>query len=150
MTEETNGQLAAKDSTIENLGAVIQAKEAEVTRLQAETAPAIADSYKRVKDYAEELAVDSNRLAAQLKATEAERQKIDADMSSQRLFGYADGFGAAYAILGKRLSELSKTPHPGGITIRELWGTLVLTIQDTTRRSNELIEAVRSATGKSF
>jgi hypothetical protein len=138
-------QLESKDSTIESLGAAIKANEAEIARLRGETAPAIAESYKRVKELADDLAAESNDLAARLKAKDSD-QSAD---SFQRLINYSEGFNAASIIFGKGLAELSRSPHPTGmISLHELVLALIGISRDMNARSNELVKSLQGAHGK--
>jgi hypothetical protein len=142
-------QLDSKDSTIESLGAAIKANEAEIARLHGETAPAIADSYKRMKEFAERIAAESNDLATRFKAIESDRQKIATDVSRERLSGHAEGFAAAASMLAKRIRELIRIPNPtNNITARELYGALMRFAQDVELHSSDLVNSLRQAQGK--
>ena len=55
-------QVKAKDSTIETLEAVIKSKEAQISHLQADTAPAIAERYTKMRALADQIAADNAKL----------------------------------------------------------------------------------------
>jgi hypothetical protein len=130
-------QLGAKDSTIEALGAAIKANEAEIARLKGETAPAIADSYMKMKDFADAMATKSNDLAGRLK--EIENRPPPVPSPSERLIGRALGFGEAASLFSARLLELGKGPHiMGKIPPGALWGAVNLFGMDIAKRSAEL------------
>lgn len=52
-------QIKAKDATIET-------KDAEISRLKAETAPAIAEAYSKMRAHADQMTVDANLLSEKL------------------------------------------------------------------------------------
>jgi len=143
-------QLASKDSTIENLGASLKSKDAEIARLQGETAPAIADSYKRVKEMADGLAKESNDLAARLKAMEAERKNVVPSVpSDERLTGQAEGFNEALGLLLKRTSAVTRNAgETTNISAQDLLTALSRYFEDTTERSADLTKSIREMTAR--
>jgi len=80
-----------KTNTVESLNAVIASKDAEIGRLKGETAPEIAQSYKTMRDYAEEMAKKTNSLEENLGKLRAEVGEKDGLLSVNYLSGKTDG-----------------------------------------------------------
>jgi hypothetical protein len=51
-------QIKAKDSTIETFKAIIEGKDADIARLQSDTAPAIAEQYSKMRSHADRMTAD--------------------------------------------------------------------------------------------
>src|ERR1700693_1452166 len=64
-------QLAAKDTTIESLQTTVKLCEKQISGLEGERAPAIAAEHKTMREYAERMTEDKQKLEAQLNSTEA-------------------------------------------------------------------------------
>ena len=141
-------QLAAKDSTIESLGAAITAHEAEIKRLRGETAPAIAEAYKRLKELAEFTAAESNELAKRLKAAEAARVKADPIISSLFLANRLAGFVEASVMVRKRFEEVTNNPNALTMTPEELLVVMTHASQDLVARNKALTQEVKEAAVK--
>lgn len=67
-------QLQSKDTTIEALRTAIEVKEAEISRLQGEIAPTIATHYTTMRQYAEQVTEDFNKVHEQLSTVVARIQ----------------------------------------------------------------------------
>jgi hypothetical protein len=59
-------QLSSKDATIEALKTTIASKDAVIDGLERETAPAMAESYKRVKEHANTMSLENEKLEIKL------------------------------------------------------------------------------------
>jgi hypothetical protein len=141
-------QLASKDSTIENLGAAIKANEAEIARLRGETSPAIAEAYERLKKLTDAVAAESNDLSARLKAADAERPKLDEDFSLRLQVSHVRGFQEATEIFTRKIIELSKIPHPSGVSSQDLFSLLTEISQGFTARKEVFTQWLRDAQAK--
>ena len=74
-------QIEAKDSTI-------QSKDAEISRLRGETAPAIAEAYAKMRAHADAMTADVNRLQRLEMDAQHDRLRIEAEtqvLAVQRL-----------------------------------------------------------------
>jgi hypothetical protein len=71
-----------KDAGLEALRSALTAKDAEISRLNAESAPNIIAKYKLVKDHAEQMTNEASVLAVQFREREEELQKA---LQNQRL-----------------------------------------------------------------
>jgi hypothetical protein len=131
-------QLASKDSTIENLGAAIKANEAEIARLRAEIAPAITESYERLKKYAELAASESNELANRLKVAESKQTKMDPKTSVLVAASRVRGYLEASVTFRKRVEEVIKSVHSKDVAWQALFDIIVRVAQEFTARIEEL------------
>jgi hypothetical protein len=68
-------QLRAKDSSIQSLESVIKSKEAEISALKADTAPAIVKAYSDMRQHANEMTEEVQRLFGQVKLLSAKQVK---------------------------------------------------------------------------
>ena len=71
-----NQQVRTKDSTIEQLGAAIRANGAEISRLKADAAPAIAGAYMQLKEYSEKVTQELNAEVAKAKSTKGNPKEL--------------------------------------------------------------------------
>ena len=78
-------QLKSKDAAIAALEAVIKSKEAEITRLQADAAPAITQAYGTMKKHAEDMTSTTHTLSTELAQT---KQELDSARSQLMTFNY--------------------------------------------------------------
>jgi len=107
-------QLRSKDATIETLKAAIELHQAEITTLKGDRAPAIAAEYKVVKEYADKITQDKQKLDEQLRLLTEQRQERDKtrvyppDPADIAIFE-AKGLILGASILLKHLREPSGT-----------------------------------------
>jgi hypothetical protein len=141
-------QLASKDSTIERLGAAIKANEAEIARLRGETAPAIADSYERLKTFAQRMAAESNDLNARLEAAEARNAQIGPVASNTLLMGRIDGFLEASILFRGRVMDFVHGLEPNKLTADEPLKLLSRILSDFTERVDEHVKSLTDAQAK--
>ena len=120
-------QLGLKDSTIETLNTTIQGYIAEITRLKAETTPAVVTSYQTVKTYADQMAASNNDLTASnneltARIKEFEKAKPVAAVVSKDLWtAEKDGFQAGTDIFSAALRPYTKAGgRVGNVTAAEL------------------------------
>jgi hypothetical protein len=131
-------QLDAKDSAISALKAAMESKDAEISRLGGEAAPAIATAYKNVKDFAEDIAKNNIELKG---IVAAQAQKTPAlERAKYRI----EGFQIALNIIHGRLvdaSAMSKADAGRSVmtTLMDLIGA------DISKASNQLVVEINAA-----
>jgi hypothetical protein len=106
-------QLKLRDTTIAALRAQIEGYQAEISRLQGETVPAIAEHYETLKKYAEDAAVEKNRLTEEIGAVTVRLQSKEQEAPSWRLLGEAGGLLVAAALATKVLKDFRDFIHDG-------------------------------------
>lgn len=97
-------QLQSKDTAIQALEAVIKSKEAEISSLKSESAPAIAKAYSTMRQHANQMAEESQRLSEALKRARATIHTIPAT----KLLYESGGLLVAVRILEKHLGHVSR------------------------------------------
>lgn len=115
-----NQQLKSKDATIESLAAAIKANEAEISRLQGESAPAITDAYMRLRDFSNEMAKKVQDQSTELEKERSINEKRGDCSPAQRLTEKSNGFREASRILASAIKDLQTVGAPkGGVTAHE-------------------------------
>jgi hypothetical protein len=101
-------QLATKDTTIETLDAVVKLHEAELSALKREAAPAIANEHKTMREFAEQMAAEKQKLEEQVKALNAALNAASGRDKSRtdQVLGESHGLILALGILHKHVSSL--------------------------------------------
>jgi hypothetical protein len=86
-------QLKSKDTTIEAQDAVIKIKDAEISALKSDTAPAIAKAYANVREHADRMTAEVNELtrreqelSEELQRAQGEASKLAFEKQRQPLF----------------------------------------------------------------
>jgi uncharacterized membrane-anchored protein YhcB (DUF1043 family) len=151
-------QLKIKDSTIEN-------RNAQISRLQGEAAPAIAQNYQTMKKYAEETSNEVNRLAEELETVTLKLLSKEQAAPNWRMLGEAQGLVLATRLLWQEpmvglfksiFTPNSRLPEPGELVARLVRGTLeaqmVIKSEIETREeklqaagvSEQLVKGIRS------
>jgi|HubBroStandDraft_6_1064221.scaffolds.fasta_scaffold537110_1 uncharacterized protein YukE len=102
-------QLNSKDTAIDALNAVIKVKDAEISALKSDTAPAIATAYKVMLEHADKMTAEVNRLSEQLRKAAEEQRQMSQAMN--------DALERDYQDVKERLEQWKKT-LPEEILIR--------------------------------
>jgi predicted RNase H-like nuclease (RuvC/YqgF family) len=71
-----NQQLKSKDTAIAALEAVIKIKEAEISALKSDTAPAITKAYAEMREHANRMTAEVQHLSQQLMNAAVEQQRL--------------------------------------------------------------------------
>ena len=74
----------SKDTAIQTLEAIIKAKDAQISALQADTAPVIAQAYNTLKKYVREVTAESQLHAEQIKQTSKELTDVRDELDKER------------------------------------------------------------------
>ena len=100
----TDQQLKSKDATI-------QAKDAEIARLQAESAPTIAAKYKAMKEYADQITEESQRLTDQLNTFAAADARSKKYAPANKLVGESSGLLQSAKLIDEQAELLRQREH---------------------------------------
>jgi uncharacterized protein HemX len=95
-------QLKSKDTAIQALEAGLKSKEAEISVLKTDTAPAITEAYKKMREHANQMTEESARLGEQLKQSKATTQTSPIRL----LLAEADGLLAAGRLVEEKLGKV--------------------------------------------
>jgi hypothetical protein len=99
-------QLKSKDTTIEALKGVVQLKDAHIESLQGNTAPAIVKAYADMREHANSMTEESQRLSVQLGAI-TKKQKVETEMLLTKiLLSEVRGLELASDLLEKHVWKL--------------------------------------------
>ena len=109
-----NQQLKSKDTTIETLNAAIKLQEHEISALKGDRAPAIAAEYKTMREHAERMTEEKQKLDDQnrlLTEQQKEKDKVSACVMepADRAMSEAVGLVNAASIMLKHLQAPSET-----------------------------------------
>ena len=74
-------QLQSKDTAIAALEAIIKIKDAEISALKSDTAPAITKAYAEMREHADRMTEDVQRLEQQITTMKEEQKRSIADVS---------------------------------------------------------------------
>jgi hypothetical protein len=99
-------QLKAKDTAIQALEAVIKSKEAEISALSGNTAPAIAKDYAVMKQHANDVTEEKLRLSEHVNRLSAQLQSKAMTAPMRKLVDESQGILVAQEILDKNLGGL--------------------------------------------
>jgi hypothetical protein len=99
-------QLGSKDTAIQALEAALKAKDAEISRLQGDTAPAIAAAYSTMRKHANEVTEDSQRLAVQVKQLMRSQRRLDKKASADQLISECKGLFVATDIIDSEFKDI--------------------------------------------
>jgi hypothetical protein len=109
-------QLKAKDTTIEALKGVVQLKDAHISALQGDTAPAIVRAYTEMRQHANQTTEDYQDLVRRYKDVASKMQLADQLVPAQTALRQVDGLKMASDILHKHFANLlfpdGKNPNP--------------------------------------
>jgi hypothetical protein len=111
-------QLKSKDTAIQALEGVITLKDAHIASLESNTAPAIVRAYADMRQHANQVTEDSQRLAAQL--AEAQQHKAEATHTSQSTVLIAEGkaLSGAFDLIREHIGQVL---FPDGENINPLF-----------------------------
>ena len=98
-------QLKLKDATIEALQAQIEEHKAEISRLQDQTVPAIAQHYQTLKKYADDAAAERKRLAEELGSVALKLRSAEREAPHWTMLGEANGLLTAAGFATNVLNE---------------------------------------------
>lgn len=140
-------QLDAKDSAIEALRAALENKEAEVSRLQRDTAPAITAAYAAMRDHANQMTEESNRKAAELKALHQNEQFRSKLAPAGQLLKETDGISALARRIDDRFDGFfgPEAPEITASTVRNLMEAIIdvkEAVADEMGKRNQAIKAI--------
>ena len=92
-------QLRSKDTAIQALEAALKAKDAEISRLQGDTAPAIAAAYSTMREHANLATEESQRLLRQVTELTQEQQRLEKVAPVNSRLSECIGLRVAYKII---------------------------------------------------
>lgn len=95
-------QLRSKDTAIQALEAALKSKDAEISVLRADTAPAITQAYTTMRQHANQVTEESLRLTEELNRSKAKAETAPLI----RLLGEARGLLAGASIIEKNLGTV--------------------------------------------
>ena len=107
-------QLKFKDTAIEALEGVVKLKDAHIATLEDNTAPAIVEAYAKMRQHANIMTDESQKLSAQLDALTKEQQATQEMLVPKILLGEANGLNRAYDLLAENVWTLL---FPNGKTL---------------------------------
>jgi hypothetical protein len=99
-------QLRSKDTAIQALEAALKAKDAEISRLQGDTAPAITAAYSTMRKYANEVTDDSRRLSQQVAELTQAQQRLGRIAPASKLLSECNGLFLATDILEHQFKDI--------------------------------------------
>jgi hypothetical protein len=113
-----NQQLKSKDTAIHALEAVIKIKEAEISSLKADTAPAITKAYGDMRQHANQMTDEAQRLSEEVKNLTAHQQRNDLIVSARLLLSESTGLTVAQHFLHQNLGQwlFPNPPKPPAIS----------------------------------
>jgi hypothetical protein len=110
-------QLKSKDTTIEALKGVVQLKDAQISSLEGNTAPAIAQAYAAMKTHAEGMTVEQLRLSEEVNNLNTQLRTKELTAPVRTLIGESSGILIAERIVRNHIGAFlfptpPKPPEP--------------------------------------
>jgi hypothetical protein len=112
-------QLSSKDAAIQALEGVVKFKDAHITSLESNTAPAIVKAYADMRQHANQVTEDSLRLSAQLAEVTQQRKVATDTLQNAAPLSEGRGLGMAFDLIREHIGEVL---FPDGKTINPLFG----------------------------
>jgi predicted histidine transporter YuiF (NhaC family) len=103
-------QLSAKDTTIETLNAAVKLHEGEVAALKGDRAPAIAAEYKTMREHANQMTEEKQKLEDRVKNLTDSQRRGEAIRPVLKALSEMDGLMLAGKFLSDALIDLDKEP----------------------------------------
>jgi hypothetical protein len=147
-------QLKSKDTAIEALEAIIKSKEAEVSALKSDTAPAVAKAYVDMRQYADHVTLESQRLSQQVHILIKQKEYSNQLAVADKLLNQSEGLIVATNLMEAHLGALlfPSPPKPPDISadslkaiIEAFMKTYRQTNQEINRRTEKGKEIIESA-----
>lgn len=92
-------QLKSKDTAIQALEGVVKLKDAQIASLQGDTAPAITKAYATMREHANSVTEEFQKLSAQLADVTKKQQSAQESIEIKAIEGEAKGITIAYLIM---------------------------------------------------
>lgn len=145
-----NQQLKSKDSAIQALETALKAKQAEIAGLRSDTAPAITQAYRVMREHAGEVTSELQLITDELKRTKATAQMGPVSL----LLAEARGLLAAHSIVEEKLGAVAfpgkKAPEFSAETLIAFGGGLLQTqhalnseVEAKTAKAKQMMTAIK-------
>ncbi|MGE5057586.1 MAG: hypothetical protein ACM3WP_25770 [Acidobacteriota bacterium] len=143
-------QLKSKDTTIEALKGVVELKDAQISTLSGNTAPAIAQAYAAMKNHADQMTSEQIRLSQELDSLTVQLQRKELATPMRDLVSQTVGIMAAQRILHYTLgSFLFPDPPTPPAPTAESMTKIINSYSEAFERMNEEV-ADRNRTVDAF
>lgn len=146
-------QLKAKDTAREALEAVIKSKEAEISRLSGNTAPAIVRDYAVMKQHANDMTEQKLRLSEDVKKLSTQLQQKEMVAPVRELLLESKGILIAELILNDNVGEalFSRLPeHEWKISIVDSYSKTLEQMEQERKNRRAKADVIAAAPNKAY